>query len=120
MQMNPFQIGLERLIERKKAERKKPMRYPSIDELCRGKDGAEVLTVLRNCKANRQLNRYASNGYTPKKNRRFAAELPSSIFLNPRSIFRNFFNSQMSTEEKKKHWNKFLKMYPEFLVNDKR
>lgn len=111
---------LERAIERMKRRRKKRKHFPTIDEMCKGEDGTDVIRVLNNCKAMRSVNRSYSNGYTPNKNRRYAGEIPNSIFLNPGSIFRNFFHPSMDKKERQKHIDKFFKMYPEFLVNDKR
>lgn len=95
------------------------MAYPTIDELCKGKDGAAIKRVLQNCAALRSAHRFARNGYTQKRTHRYTAEIPVEITTSRFSPFKKFFDKGMDKHERQNNLRKFLQMYPQFLVVDK-
>ena len=91
---------------------------PTIDQLCKGKDGVQIKRVLSYCKRMRGMNRFHSNGYTKKRTHRYLSEIPVEIALNNGSPLKMFFpkGERMDKKERNKLMRDFLRRYPEFLV----
>lgn len=92
-------------------------RIPTLDQLItEGHNwGCDVAAIVKRCDEMRKEHRYYWNGFTKNRSHRFTHMIPRFV-QDSHPELKKFFDNRMDRKEKRKNEEKFLALYPEFLV----